>query len=67
MYVYMCSTCTHRHTHVNICAHTYIYIYWKLRGLSQPGNRISVSVRVVRASGRGEAKLCGRARGDSML
>jgi len=31
------------------------------------GKSISVSVRVVRASGRGEAKLCGRARGDSIV
>ena len=30
----------------------------------QPGNRF---VSFVRASGRGEAKLCGRARGDSIV
>ena len=41
----------------------YIYIYWRL-GESQPGNRF---VSFVRASGRGEAKLRGRARGVSIL
>ena len=30
----------------------------------KPGNRF---VSFVRASGRGEAKLCGRARGDSIV
>ena len=33
-------------------------------GAVQPGNRF---VSFVRASGRGEAKLCGRARGDSIV
>ena len=36
-------------------------------GVSPTGKSISVSVRVVRASGRGEAKLRGRARGVSIL
>ena len=35
-------------------------------GVSPTGKSISVSVRVVRASGRGEAKLRGRARGISI-
>ena len=46
-----------------------IYIYrrlggWVLLWNRQPGNRF---VSFVRASGRGEAKLCGRARGDSIV
>ena len=43
----------------------YIYIYiLEVGGAVQPGNRF---VSFVRASGRGEAKLRGRARGDSIL
>ena len=36
-------------------------------GVSPTGKSISVSVRVVHASGRGEAKLCGRASGDKIV
>ena len=43
-----------------------IHVYWRLGGWiiceTATGKSILVSVRVVRASGRGEAKLCGRAR-----
>ena len=40
------------------------HVVLEVGGVSQPGNRF---VSFVRASGRGEAMLCGRARGDSIV